>query len=288
MSYSNYIIMLLEKEVDKGDAEAMFQLGRLYSNHPSEETYDPDKAIPLLRQAIALGHKEAKGSLGRLLMRNGHEAEAVELLKDVATNGEIPEKVQAQLEVGDYFLEVGNHKEAIKWLTEAASSGVYKWWAWEVLAKCYKELGGKKNIAKAQKIYEELAAEGHPVASLELGRLYYTGATGIDKDYTKAVANLTKSIGEGENEGLLGLASIYDRGGHGVSRDLKAAYLFYYLYDLLASEYYDEEDREYISQRLNNIGECLSWCNGGRSIDELIEEWLPEPLVSILVRSLSY
>lgn len=132
-------------------------------------------------------------------------------------------------------------------------------------------------------MWEELSAHT-PYGDAELGSLYLNGEGGFKKNYHKAAEYFTSSIIKHDPCDLINLAIVYNEGGYGVPQNLKNAYLCYFLFDLFFPD--GHSIREYINdevkEEMKYLSDVLSACNGGRNIEELREEWLPQPILQIL------
>ncbi len=78
--------------------------------------------------------------------------------------------------------------------------------------------GFPKNFQKAAEWYEKAAAQGHPIAQLNLGMMYAYGK-GVMMDPAKAVELIVKSAEKGEPAGQIALGKMYID-GKGVGKDV--------------------------------------------------------------------
>ena len=277
MILDEYELKLLHHAADNGDAEALFRLGKAHMDSCSEEYYNPEEAEKLLRQATKLGHVGAKSTLGSWLLDNGNHDEGIRLLTEAAENGDS----SAPGKLGTYYHFRKDYEQAVKWLEKAGKQDDY---AYYQLSLCYEEGHGvEKNIRKAKKMWEELSAET-PYGDTELGHLYLNGEGGFKQNYRKAAEYFTQSIIKGDPGDFINLAVAYWNGGYGIPQNLKNAYLCYFLFDLFFPD--GHSIREYINddvkEEMQYLSNILSACHGGRSIKELREEWLPQPILQIL------
>lgn len=276
MILDEYEIKLLHNAADNGDAEALFRLGKAHMNTYSEEYYNPEEAEKLLRKAAQLGHVGAKSMLGSLLLNNGNHDESIRLLIEAAENGD----ASASGKLGTYYRLRNDDEQAVKWLEKAGKQDEY---AYYQLSLCYEEgRGVKKDIHKAKRMWEELSAQT-PYGDTELGLLYLNGEGGFKKDYRKATEYFTRSIIKCGPNDFVNLAVVYCEGGYGISQNLKNAYLCYFLFDLFFPEGHSlRNDNDGVKEEMKYLSDVLSACNGGRSIEELCEEWLPKYILQIL------
>lgn len=272
MNYPDYVIGLLQKAADKNDAEALFQLGVCY-----EANY-PDKAEEFLHRACELNHAEAQRQLGKLLLKKGNQDEGVNLLAQIATNGD----ASAQSILAEYYFDERKYEQALVWLKVTARNKDIR--AYYLLSLCYGYgYGVKRDTRKAKAMWESLSKDT-PYGNSQLARLYREGEDRIKKDNKKAAEYLAKSIASGEYVNLLDLALIYQCGGYGLPRSFKNAYLCYYLFDLLVPH----NSSTYklfvctIESELPKLAKILSDCHEGRSIDDLRNQWLPEPVLQLI------
>lgn len=150
----NEKILALELKANTGDAEAQFQLGRLYDNPDNSSTSeDCKKALAWYEKAAAQGFPKAA------------EYSAYLLLHGLA--GEI------------------DHERAMRWLMPIANRGDA--WARELIADSYhRGQGTSPNLAEALKWYEMAAEAGSGQGMFRLG---YAAANGqsAPQDFGKAI-----------------------------------------------------------------------------------------------------
>lgn len=282
MILDEYEMKLLHNAADNGDTEALFRLGKAHMNSYSEEHYNPEEAEILLRQATELGHIGAEAMLGSWLLDNGNHDEGIRLLTEAAENGDS----SAQSKLGTYYRFRNDYEQAVKWLEKAGKHDEY---AYYQLSLCYEEGHGvKKDIRKAKKMWEELSEET-PYGDTDLGFLYLNGEGGFKKNYRKAAKYFTRSIIKHDPCDFINLAIVYNEGGYGVPQNLKNAYLCYFLFDIFFPEghpfrkdIFPDNTNDRVKEEMQYLSDVLSACNGGRSIEELREEWLPQYILQIL------
>ena len=280
--YEMNLLYIAADVAENGDAEALFRLGKAHMTPYSEEHYNPEEAERLLRQATELGHMGAEAMLGSWLLDNGNHDEGVRLLTEAAENGDS----SAQSKLGTYYLFRNDYEQAVKWLEKAEKHDKYDYY---LLSLCYENGHGvKKDIRKAKRMWEELSEET-PYGDAELGFLYLNGEGGFKQNYRKAAEYYTQSIIKSNPDDFINLAKIYKEGGYGVPQNLKNAYLCYFLFNLFFPEGHpfrkdilSDNTNDRVKEEMQYLSDILSACNGGRSIEELREEWLPQPILQIL------
>ena len=80
----------------------------------------------------------------------------------------------------------------------------------------------KQDIKKAQKWYEKAAEQGHTLAQVNLGAMYYNSQS-VEQDYAKAFEWTHKAAEQGDELAQLNLGVMYFN-GDGVSQDYVWAY----------------------------------------------------------------
>ena len=272
MNYPDYVTGLLQKAADNNEPEALFQLGVYY------EANSPDKAEKFLRRACELEHSEAKKLLGKLLLKKGNQDEGVNLLAQIATNGD----VSAQAMLGEFYFDKEKYEQALIWLKVAARNKDTR--ASYLLSLCYGYgYGVKRDIRKAKAMWESLSKDTH-YGNSQLAQLYHKGEYGIKKDNKKAAEYLAKSLASRDYISLLDLALMHKCGGFGLPRSFRNAYLCYYLFNILVP--HDSDTYKgfgyNVKSELSELARTLSDCHEGRSIDDLRNEWLPEPVLQLI------
>jgi len=114
-----------------------------------------------------------------------------------------------------------------------------------VMARCYLFcFGCSKDAARSLALARASAGEGSKYGQRMLGRLYYEGEGGVEKDYAAAVAQYRLAAAQGYDGAQCGLGYMYSN-GYGVAQDDDEALR---LYKLAAAQGYD--------QALFNVGLC--------------------------------
>jgi TPR repeat protein len=115
-----------------------------------------------------------------------------------------------QANLGIWYYEEGNYKEASKWLQLASQKGHAR--AQYNLAILYKSgLGFDYDITRAAEWFEKSAIQGFAPAQFNLGSLYLWGK-GVEKNPKSAQEWLLKAARQGHREALTSLGSLYFRG----------------------------------------------------------------------------
>jgi len=216
---------LIQKSAEEGNAQAMYQMGELYSYHG--DIANPDKAIYWYQKAAENGETRAFVQLGQFYFSKGDETKAARYFWEGATAGNAMAQqrlgmlckngwgVQASnpvlaanwlkksAEKGCALAMVGyaemliqgegverNDWEAVKWLEKASQSNLEHA---SVLLAYMKELGRgtPRDIEGAIRIYTQFADQ-HALAAYRLGRLYERGEN-IPKDINRALDCYTKA-----------------------------------------------------------------------------------------------
>jgi tetratricopeptide (TPR) repeat protein len=121
---------------------------------------DYQQAEGYLRKAIALGADDsevlttAKFSLGKIFAKQGNNAEAVQLLKEVIASNRTD--VYARVELGDMYRNMGQQEEASKVLQEAISFDPLNKRAHFLLGNVLNKLGKPVEAEQHFKIFQDL------------------------------------------------------------------------------------------------------------------------------------
>jgi TPR repeat protein len=178
-----------EKAATKGNVNAMFSLGVLYSYGVAQ---DYVKAREWYEKAAERGDARAMAELGGL-----------------------------------YFSGAGMEQDyatAREWLEKAASADQAG--AMTTLGAIYhKGLGVSQDYAKARDWYEKAAAKGEANAMFNLGILHSNGL-GVTQDYVKAREWFEKAADDGHPGAMINLGVLYEK-GQGVAQDYARAREWY-------------------------------------------------------------
>lgn len=143
----------LQQAADGGDAEAGFQLGKLYRSGATGVPPDAAQALHHFTAAARAGHAGAAYYLG-IAWRNGYGVQA----------------------------DAG---EAARWFRASAAGGVAA--AQFMLANAYREGDGvARDNAEAVRLYTEAAEREHPEAIQTLAMAYSNGELGLPQDPAQA------------------------------------------------------------------------------------------------------
>lgn len=140
----------------------------------------------------------------------------LEQLKTKAKNGD----KQAQYNMGVYYSQSGDYKQAVKWYKKSAEQNYA--FAQHNLGYCYEHGEGvPQDYEKAAEWYKKATAKGDPNAQNNLGVLYEEGL-GVKKNLKKAVELYTLSAKQGHAEAQYNLGYCYYL-GKGVPQSTETA-----------------------------------------------------------------
>lgn len=181
-------VEILLSAAEKGDADAKFQLGRLYYRGQGIAE-DHRKALEMITAAAEAGHPEAVSTMGYLYSKGEmvpqDDAKAVEWFRKGAEKGSLKSQLNLGLMLRQSKTLEHSPEESLEWITKAADSGLLE-------------------------------------ARAVLGRLLFTGDRYLSPDYPRAFQYLLQPAEEGDPicQNMVGVCY---RDGRGVSQDLKAA-----------------------------------------------------------------
>ena len=177
---------LAQEVAERGNARAMFVLGRLYNDVPSIR--DKGKARYWMEKSADLGNTDAMCDLGALYV-DGHDvpqdyAKAIEFFEKAAEE----ENPSALFNLGFMYANgngvTQNYAKAAELYQKAADFG--NDFAMVNLGALYRDgKGVPKSDAKAAEWYQEAVNRGSFLAATNLASMYETG-TGVPKDDTRA------------------------------------------------------------------------------------------------------
>ncbi len=246
-------------ERDKGNSDAIYELGMLYFDGKTVEQ-DYSKAFELFLQSAEMKHEKAQFMVGKCYMRGVGISEnsvkgvkwfkmsadqgnsyAQNVLGECYLNGNGVRKnrpkasgwfikavkqgdIRAKFNLGIcYYNGFGvtkNRKEALNYYIEAAKEGLPD--AQFALAECYEHGSGcNKDKPEAFIWYSKAAEQDFPDAIFKLGLCYYYGR-GVRKNRKEALVLFTETANLGMPQAQYFLGMCYYH-GHGVKRDLKIA-----------------------------------------------------------------
>jgi len=218
---------LFEKAADKGDANAMASLAWLYSQGRGVAR-DYTKAREWFEKAADKGNASAMANLG-WLYQNGldvaqDDAKAREWFEKGADKGD----TEAMSSLG-WFYERGlsveqDYAKAREWYEKAAEKGYTN--AMANLGLLYENgQGVTQDYAKAREWFEKAAAKGEAFAMLKIGLLYGNGH-GVMQDYTKAREWYERAAAK-ENTNAMGNLGLLYENGQGIPQDYEKAREWY-------------------------------------------------------------
>ena len=179
------------KRANLGNAEAQFQIGRMYANGDGVKQ-DYKLAVLWYEKAAKRSHPAAQNNLG-VLYHNGRGVK-----KD--------------------------YKKARKWYEKSAAQGYGR--AFDNLGWIYQNgQGVNVDYNKAFEYYSKGAAQGVPRSLNQLGWFYEHGLS-VEIDYGEAFKWYSKGANKGNAASIKNLAIMYEN-GMGVAKDIKKAIALY-------------------------------------------------------------
>ena len=189
--YEPALTAYTEAKSVKPTAEALAPLGMLHAGQAAGQLKKWQESVDWLKQAAAeypeyAGRNEVDYELGWALSKQNKSAEAMPLLKKVATSDTSPLGARARFVVGELQFADKQYEEAIRSFFQVAygygekqAPEAYHTWQAESLfeaARCLEQLN---RTSAAVKIYAELVQRftEHPKAELARKRLEALGAT---------------------------------------------------------------------------------------------------------------
>ena len=220
---------LFRLAADQGNADAQFNLGRMYKSGSDGIAQDDTEACRLYRLAANQGHARAQFSLGRMCEHGRgvpqDYAEAVRLYRLAADQGNAGAQLNLALMYENGQGVVRDEAEATKFYRLAASQGIAH--AQFRLGRMYRS--GSDSVAQdeaqACMLYRLAADQGHARAQCNLGWMYEHGR-GVPQDYAEAVRLYRLAADQGLALAQFNLGVMYEN-GLGVDRnDFEAARLY--------------------------------------------------------------
>ena len=216
----------LKQHAEQGDAEAIYQLGRVYALGKGEEV-DYDKAMTLYHRANALGYPLAANNIGALYDDMGEPEKSVEWFEQGIRQGD----KRATISLGRfYLLGIGVGQDTFKgmqMLEKYDNDGFVLY----LLAQVYDGVIGYEvpiNYPKALEYYLLAEKNKQDLTNEDLMTLYnnlgtlYNAHEDIPTNYVEAQKYLTKAAEMGLPNAMYGLANLYDFRG-----DKKQAFKWY-------------------------------------------------------------
>jgi TPR repeat protein len=206
------------KSAEKGDAEAQFNLGRMYANGQGVDQSDTE-ALNWFRKAADQGYAKAQYGLG-FMYYNGRSldqsnANALKWYRKAADQG----NAEAQCKIGHMYANGQgvdqSYAEALKWFRKAADQG-------HANAQCSlgvmyaKGQGVDQSDSEALKWFRKAADQGIVEAQFNLGVMYNNGQ-GVDQSDTEALNWFRKAADQGYAKAQFNLGVMYEN-GEGVSQ----------------------------------------------------------------------
>ena len=216
----------LKQHAEQGDAEAIYQLGRVYALGKGEEV-DYDKAMTLYHRANALGYPLAANNIGALYDDMGEPEKSVEWFEQ----GIRQDDKRATINLGRfYLLGIGVGQDTFKgmqMLEKYDDDGFVLY----LLAQVYDGVigyGVPINYPKALEYYLLAEKNKQDLTNEDLMTLYnnlgtlYNAHEDIPTNYVEAQKYLTKAAEMGFPHAMYGLANL-----HGFKGDKKQAFKWY-------------------------------------------------------------
>ena len=216
----------LKQHAEQGDAEAIYQLGRVYALGKREEV-DYDKAMTLYHRANALGYPLAANNIGALYDDMGEPEKSVEWFEQGIRQGD----KRATINLGRFYLlgiGVGQDTfKGIQMLEKYDDDGFASY----LLAQVYDGVIGYEvpiNYPKALEYYLLAEKNKQDLTNEDLMTLYnnlgilYNAHEDIPTNYVEAQKYLTKAAEMGLPHAMYGLANL-----HGFKGDKKQAFKWY-------------------------------------------------------------
>ena len=213
----------LTQKAQMGDAQAQYELGRVYYDG-REVNRDLEVAFGWLLKAAKQGHADAQYNTGRCYFHGRGVPRDKKIGLSWFYEAALQDHQQATYTLGDmYFLGQGieiNHAEAIKWFSKSAARGDKG--AQFKIARIL-EIGDRsvRNPLKALEEYKKSASRGNFYAEFVVGRFYEEGIV-VPKDIARAIQSY-KAAAPHVEEARAKLAKLYSQ-GNGVQPDLEEAY----------------------------------------------------------------
>ncbi|MFA7484417.1 MAG: hypothetical protein WCZ89_00105 [Phycisphaerae bacterium] len=214
----------LTKAAEKGDAIAMYKLGKAYI----DTNTSTDKAMEWLKKAADLENVDAIFELG-LVYYTGHTGKidyktAFDYFLRAAHSGH----KLAMYNIGRMYHEgIGTYPDGtktIEWYKKAAEQGLSK--AMNQLAQMY-YFGEivEQSFEKAADYYELSAKNGDLKAMYNLAVLYHAGI-GVEKDVRKSMLWFIKAAREGDSDSMYLLGELFES-SNSIENDIEKAVGWY-------------------------------------------------------------
>ncbi|MGF1631838.1 MAG: tetratricopeptide repeat protein [Kiloniellaceae bacterium] len=132
----------------------------------------------------------------------------------------------------------------------------------EALKEAYQEMEkNSPDYGKVEKLLQEEASKGNPLAKYGLGTWYLHGAHGIEKNVARGVGLIKEAAVERVPEACYDMAVSYET-GKGAEKDTRLAFRYY----LLAALYGD-------STSFREVGRCYNYGIGVDKDEEIADCW---------------
>lgn len=189
----------LKEAASQGEAEAQFQLGRLYKKGMGVDVNEEEAAY-WYERAAEQEHPSAQYHLGQAYLSGQgvekDEVRALEWLMSAASHG----NEKAQYNIGFMYAKgkgvERDLNKALEWFNQAASGGDIE--SQLLLGSMYlKGVGVEKSATKSVSWYEQAAEKGAAEAMHELGLIYKTGEHEVSQSPVKSKEYFNKACEAG-------------------------------------------------------------------------------------------
>ncbi|MBR6061622.1 MAG: SEL1-like repeat protein, partial [Spirochaetales bacterium] len=247
--------ILYKKSANQNNAEALYQLGRLYyfGKCPSDPKDDADiSAFICFRKAVSLNVDDAKTFLGLCYLEGrGTEIDYIEAVKLLKQTSNYDSQSQANLGYC-YLYGFGvrqNYKKAVHLFRKAIKNEEQPI-AQNNLGMCYMNgWGVEQDYNKALRLFRKAAKQDIPLAKSNLGYCYLNGF-GVEQNYDKAVKMFRiaakANISLAQNN--IGICYLY---GFGVEKNYDKAF-----------HWFSIANKQNISKAQYNLGICYLYGYG--------------------------
>lgn len=206
------------RAAEAGHAEAAFQLAALH--HSGKGRLEPDSALRLWQTNATEGNPVAAESNIRLLFPNGLEIphDPAESVRWLQRAGELGHAV-AQYNIGSSYLRGANgltvdNAVGVSWLERAAEQNNVAAIYDLALIFHHGQCGQVRDLDLAAQFYRRAAEQGHAAAQLNLG-VMYTRPEGVPLDYEEAKRWFTAAAEQGDATAQMNLGLMHHLGQGG-------------------------------------------------------------------------
>lgn len=212
---------LLRKIADQRHPSAQHLLGLYYVYGDYDTPKDLTKGIDLLQKAVEEGHTGAEYDLGRLYFEGVGVSKDPQKAIVLFRQAAAKNHSKALLSLGVCYEKAKDLKRAFRCYQRGADLNIAK--AQEKLGRFYFNglAGIEKNLPLAAKLFKQAAKNGNAAAQIQLGIFYQSGRV-FKQDNHKAFEIFKKLVDTGYSHAYFFLAVCYYQ-GTGIEQDLKRA-----------------------------------------------------------------